>query len=397
MFRFTAIALVLICSACMSGYESSLAVHEDSLVEESVPTTGSVLWKSVHDEDIRVGYMRGQDANGRYFHDKPIVFANRQGNAIFEGDILLGQTGDIEAGSADTGKREAHPEEPSIGPNGIIIIGDRYRWVQAIVPFQFDGSFSATQRSRIEGAMDDIEAISGIRFITRSNQGDYVFITDNEDGCFAHVGRIGGRQTVNLGNGCVTTGIITHELLHAIGFWHEHSRSDRSTFVTIFSQNIESGQESNFDQHISDGTDIGSYDYRSVMHYDTHAFSKNGQPTIAATDPNITTLGGDRMTSGDIATVRSMYGHFPGTNLSVQPDFCYGLNTLSWSAISGATSYRVEAQYGNSWFTMRTVQGTEALIDIDSTRTVSVIGCNARGECSARSNTALARRYSNCF
>ena len=79
-------------------------------------------------------------------------------------------------------------------------------------------------------------------------------------GCSSSVGRRGGQQFVNLGGGC-TTGNTIHEIGHTVGMWHEQSRQDRDAFVTIQWANIEAGLEHNFDQHISDGDDVGPYDY----------------------------------------------------------------------------------------------------------------------------------------
>jgi Notch-like protein len=36
-------------------------------------------------------------------------------------------------------------------------------------------------------------------------------------GCHSSVGRTGYMQIVSLGNGCVYTGIVIHELMHAVG------------------------------------------------------------------------------------------------------------------------------------------------------------------------------------
>ena len=48
-----------------------------------------------------------------------------------------------------------------------------------------------------------------------------------------------GLLQVSLGNGCVYTGIVMHELMHATGFWHEQSRADRDRHITINWDNIQ--------------------------------------------------------------------------------------------------------------------------------------------------------------
>lgn len=41
--------------------------------------------------------------------------------------------------------------------------------------------------------------------------------------------------------GCMDRGIIQHELLHALGFYHEHTRSDRDQYVRINWENVPEG------------------------------------------------------------------------------------------------------------------------------------------------------------
>ena len=45
-------------------------------------------------------------------------------------------------------------------------------------------------------------------------------------------------QELYLANGCLTTRTIQHEMLHALGFWHEQNRPDRDDFIDIKDEKI---------------------------------------------------------------------------------------------------------------------------------------------------------------
>jgi hypothetical protein len=59
---------------------------------------------------------------------------------------------------------------------------------------------------------------------------------------------VGGSQTLSLDSNCfrcTETGCLSgtpiHEFLHALGFYHEQSRTDRDDYVTINYENIQPG------------------------------------------------------------------------------------------------------------------------------------------------------------
>ena len=101
--------------------------------------------------------------------------------------------------------------------------------------------------------------------------------------CYSHVGRIGGRQEVSMSSECLSVGHAAHEIGHAIGLWHEHSRSDRGQFIDILFDNILDTKEQNFGINIKISTDI-KYDIGSLMHYGPYSFAKPQQgrdlPTV---------------------------------------------------------------------------------------------------------------------
>jgi astacin len=160
-------------------------------------------------------------------------------------------------------------------------------WANGVVPYEFDANVNTTNKARAIQAMSNWEEVSGVDFVPLNGHTNYIHI-QSSTGNSSYVGCIGGEQVVNIYNWSWEF-IITHELGHALGLWHEQSREDRDTYVQINWGNIESGKEHNFYTHTPDSTWVGDmfgpYDFMSVMHYGDYAFSDNGQRTIEVLPP----------------------------------------------------------------------------------------------------------------
>jgi hypothetical protein len=102
-----------------------------------------------------------------------------------------------------------------------------------------------------------------------------------------------------------------HELIHALGYGHQHSHHERDEKVIIHWTNINCTFLGNFRirgplQNDNFGT---SYDIDSIMHYGSKAFSKNDKLTIETKNPSDQGRIGQRieLSAGDITRLRNMY------------------------------------------------------------------------------------------
>ncbi|KAK3710384.1 hypothetical protein QZH41_012311 [Actinostola sp. cb2023] len=147
-----------------------------------------------------------------------------------------------------------------------------------------------------------------ITFKQRSNEYAYAHFYKG-GGCSSNVGRTGRRQQISLAGGCWHAGIVAHEIGHALGFYHEQSRPDRDSYVTINWNNIISNMKFNFNKYTRSTIDsLGtSYDYGSVMHYGSRAFSKNRRPTITPKTPGVTLGNRSYLSRTDIHQMNLMY------------------------------------------------------------------------------------------
>lgn len=241
----------------------------------------------------------------------PVTYVVKNGKAIFQGDIILEKVDPI--------KSQTLP--PSADIDSFSIDYAQYLWPKVGDQYQIpyviaSGSGNLTN---LNNAITQFNStFLNIKLVARTTQADYVNFyfdpNDNSAQCDATVGRAGGEQQVGGSGGSFnpcTVGTLLHEFGHVVGLWHEQSRPDRDTYVSVNYGNLIKGSISNFDQIHDNAQQTTLFDYASIMHYPPFSFSRNGGPAIESIPSGIPLSNFTGYTAADIDGIERLYGDAP--------------------------------------------------------------------------------------
>ncbi|RAJ73728.1 astacin (peptidase family M12A) [Chitinophaga dinghuensis] len=238
-----------------------------------------------------------------------------------------------------------------------------YTWPDGTVPVILDNSvFASDYYVIIKSALDYFNYHTSIIFKERTNESNYIIISciDNDGSGKAGASPIGkggsGGNKIELIKDAFSRGTVIHELMHALGIYHEQSRSDRDKYVEIKFDNIKAAAKHNF-QIERDGIARGAYDYCSIMHYPAfNSFAiDETKPTLVCKNNGVIVAcpgcvgNNDEPTRMDLdgldalyrgaGVSRAPYNH-PFESANVPISGCIGVTDLSivdkWKAYKGA-------------------------------------------------------------
>ena len=240
---------------------------------------------------IRKGLFRGQ----------VVTYKVVNGRAIFQGDIALDHVQDITAGVSGFGLGYGYTQY--LWPK----VGNVYQ-----VPY--------TITSGGQQVTDSISAFNAtfpnlLQWVPRTSEADWIDFNldpnDHSGVCNSYIGRVGGQQEIWGSIDCANQ---LHEMGHAVGLWHEQSRADRDSYITVNYSNIIKIEQINFDQVQEAAQPLGLYDYASIMQYYPAAFTKNGGITVETIPAGIPlTTPGLVYSTGDVDSIMRLYGAPPAT------------------------------------------------------------------------------------
>ncbi|WP_186648903.1 M12 family metallopeptidase [Fluviispira vulneris] len=192
-------------------------------------------------------------------------------------------------------------------------------WPDGIVRYMFEeNKFTEDEKSSVRSAMQTLESYANVSFIEKTNtrySNNHVMIQKGQT-CSSSIGSNPiVKRDVTLSNDvpCFRHKILLHELMHTLGFHHEHVRFDRDQYVEIEVKNIKPNGLHNFHKVGEMSVRFGEYDYDSIMHYSSRAYSKDefnfrSDLTVKPLKEGVKLGYKDQLSAGDIDGLIQAYG-----------------------------------------------------------------------------------------
>uniref|UniRef100_A0A3P9NA49 Metalloendopeptidase n=1 Tax=Poecilia reticulata TaxID=8081 RepID=A0A3P9NA49_POERE len=169
------------------------------------------------------------------------------------------------------------PYQPPNFQRSTLLDGDNL-WTSP-VPYVLDKGLDLRAKGVIMRAFEQFRVKTCIDFKPWDSEKYYINI-QKLDSCWSYIGRVfANGQDLSIGTGCDYIAIVEHEILHALGFYHE----------MIIENNFIKAMNNESTTH---GV---PYDYMSVMHYGKDGFTNGKGSTIITIDPKFQDVIGQRL------------------------------------------------------------------------------------------------------
>jgi hypothetical protein len=263
-----------------------------ALILFSLTITTFAVAQSAYPTKVSTGLFRG----------RKVSFQVVDGRMMTEGDIVL----------------EHVDYKLPLQTDGGTISYLRYRWplVGSVFQIPYIIDPASGDVTNINSAISTYNSIfiGQIQWVAHTTETNYVDFnlnpSDLSGSGYSNIGMSGGEQVIG-GSGTCTVSTLLHEMGHATGFWHEQSRPDRNSYVTLNLNNMVNTAYSDSAIEYDDMQALTLYDWSSVMHYFVLNFSKNGNPVLESIPPGMPLSNTVSYSGGDIDAIRRLYGFVP--------------------------------------------------------------------------------------
>lgn len=188
-------------------------------------------------------------------------------------------------------------------------------WPGGTVPYTFHSEIDAYRRVHMMAGMKQVmlsvytDTGPCVLFVPRTNESDFVEISfvDEGEAPAAHVGRIGGPQSIIIPREVTQDGIV-QELMFALGIYPEVKRADRDELLEIDYNNINKSYVESFDIANDTGTFSLPFDYETVAMYGPYFGAIDERiPTLTTKYEGFTIGQTVSLSNGDVSLVQHIY------------------------------------------------------------------------------------------